>query len=142
MTTQVKDTYKLDDQVGYLLRLATQRHTAIFHAHMPAGLTAPQFATLARLFENGPCSQNALGRLVGIDVATIKGVVDRLKQKGLVATEPSTVDKRRSIVSLTPEARQQMSVLLTAGQEITSQTLAPLTKSERDTLLKLLAKLA
>jgi len=30
------------------------------------------------LTETGPCSQNLLGRLTAMDVATIKGVIDRL----------------------------------------------------------------
>jgi DNA-binding MarR family transcriptional regulator len=137
----LKERYALDDQAGYLLRLATQRHTAIFHDHMPDGLTAPQFATLVRLHANGPCSQNALGRLVAIDIATIKGIVDRLKQKGLVETQPSAEDKRRHIVSLTPKAHHRMSALLDAGSAITAETLAPLSASEQTKLLKLLRKL-
>ena len=70
--------YVLDDQVGFLLRVALQRHTAIFTTRMIEGLTQTQFAALAKLHEVGPCSQNHLGRLIYLDAATIKGVVDRL----------------------------------------------------------------
>jgi hypothetical protein len=54
--------YLLDEQVGFLLRQATQRHTAIFAARMIEDLTPTQWAALARLSERGPCSQNLLGR--------------------------------------------------------------------------------
>ena len=75
--------YVLDDQVGFLMRVAMQRHTAIFMSRMIEGLTQTQFAALAKLYEVGPCSQNHLGRLIYLDAATIKGVVDRLRVRGL-----------------------------------------------------------
>ncbi|MDJ0821030.1 MAG: MarR family transcriptional regulator [Paracoccaceae bacterium] len=137
----VPESYVLDDQVGYLLRLATQRHAAIFQAHTVEGLTATQFATLVRLSENGACSQNQLGRLAAMDIATIKGVVDRLRQKGLVDTAPSRDDRRRNIVSLTDEGVRILDRMIAAGRVITEETLAPLNPSERRNLLKLLRKL-
>ena len=51
---------------------------------MIEGLTQTQFAALAKLHEVGPCSQNQLGRLIYLDAATIKGVVDRLSARGFV----------------------------------------------------------
>ena len=41
--------YVLDEQVGFLMRVAMQRHTAIFMSRMIAGLTQMQFAALAKL---------------------------------------------------------------------------------------------
>ena len=75
--------YVLDEQVGFLLRVAMQRHTSIFTTRMIEGLTQTQFAALAKLYEVGPCSQNHLGRLIYLDAATIKGVVDRLTRAAL-----------------------------------------------------------
>lgn len=136
------ETYLLDDQVGYLLRLANQRHTAIFQNQMISDLTPTQFAAMARLAQHGKCSQNQLGRYAAMDIATIKGVVDRLRQKGLVRTEPSQEDKRRSLVSLTERGRDQMRELFDAGQSVTEETLAPLDHTERQTFVRLLRKLA
>jgi len=53
--------YALDQQVGFLLRQAQQRHTAIFARLMPDDVTPTQWATLAKLHEIGGCSQNLLG---------------------------------------------------------------------------------
>ena len=133
--------YRLDEQVGYLLRLANQRHAAIFQAHSVEGLTPTQFSALIRLAQHGASSQNQLGRLAAMDIATIKGVVDRLKQKGLVQSAASPEDKRRSMVSLTPMGAALVDRLVEAGREITEETLAPLNAGERRTFLKLLAKL-
>ena len=65
------DGYRLEDQVGFLLRRANQRHTAIFAEGMPYGLTPPPFAALVKLGDEQGCSQNRLGRLTAMDVATI-----------------------------------------------------------------------
>src|ERR1035441_6662870 len=84
--------YVLDDQVGFLLRVALQRHTSIFTTRMIEGMTQTQFAALAKLHEVGPCSQNHLGRLIYLDAATIKGVVDRLGAAGLLPPAPEPKD--------------------------------------------------
>ena len=137
-----KTNYKLDEQVGYLLRLASQRHAVIFQNHISQGLTPTQFSTLIRVAEEGEVSQNQLGRLAAMDIATIKGVVDRLKAKDLLQTASDPDDKRRSIISLTDTGAELMQQLREDGKAITKETLAPLTASERKTLLALLKKLS
>src|ERR1700722_10722267 len=77
-----EEPYVLDEQVGFALRQAQQRHTTIFAAKMIEDLTPTQWAALAKLREVGDCSQNHLGRLTAMDAATIKGVVDRLTARG------------------------------------------------------------
>jgi hypothetical protein len=47
--------YVLDEQVGFLMRIAMQRHTSIFTSRMIEALTQTQFAALAKLSEVGPC---------------------------------------------------------------------------------------
>src|SRR6202140_2467611 len=78
------DHYVLDTQILFLQRVAVQRNTSIFTASMIEALRQTQFAALAKLHEVGPCSQNHLGRLIYMDAATIKGVVDRLGGRGFV----------------------------------------------------------
>ena len=80
---QIAGDYVLDSQVGFILRQASQRHTALFASRMGAETTPTQWAALAKLHEIGPTSQNQLGRMTAMDVATIKGVVDRLMKRGL-----------------------------------------------------------
>ena len=134
--------YILEEQVGYLLRLASQRHAAIFQKHAVQNLTPTQFTTLMRVAEMGDVSQNHLGRLAAMDVATIKGVVDRLKAKGLMQSRPDQVDKRRSIISLTDKGADLIDDLKQTGLIITEDTLAPLTAPERRTLANLLRKIS
>lgn len=140
--TETANPYQLEEQVGYWLRLASQRHTMIFAALMSQNLTPMQFSTLIRLAENEQCSQNQLGRLAGMDVATIKGVVDRLVQKNLIQTKPDQHDKRRSVISLLDAGKELVASLHDLGAQITAETMEPLTAVEQKVLLKLLKKIA
>ncbi len=139
----VNDTgpgYNLDDQIGYLLRKATQRHLAIFSAAIPA-LTTTQFAALARLHEMGPLSQNQLGRATAMDAATIKGVVGRLYRQGLVATMADPGDRRRLTVALTDQGRRVVAESLGKALEVSARTLEPLDAAERANFMVLLSRL-
>jgi DNA-binding MarR family transcriptional regulator len=133
--------YLLDEQVGFLLRQASQRHTAIFAARMIKDLTPTQWAALARLAERGPSSQNLLGRLTAMDAATIKGVIDRLVARGLAETHANPSDGRRLTVALTDAGREVVACATSTAQEITEATLAPLRAKERRLLVKLLGRL-
>ncbi|MBZ8117033.1 MarR family transcriptional regulator [Roseovarius sp. LXJ103] len=133
--------YILDQQVGYLLRLANQRHSSLFQNVIPLGLTPTQFAALVRLADLGECSQNELGRRTAMDVATIKGVIERLRKKGLVEVNSDPNDKRRTILSIPDKKIEIVPDLHDAGRQISDLTLSPLTTSERNTLLRLLKKL-
>lgn len=139
--TTVQSDYVLEDQIGFLLRLASQRHSMIFQQNVVGNLTPTQFSTLVRISEQGQVSQNHLGRLAAMDVATIKGVVDRLKAKGLVETQADPRDKRRMAISLTGAGQQMMNALKTSGHEISRATLAPLSEAESQALITLLKKI-
>jgi DNA-binding MarR family transcriptional regulator len=132
--------YHLREQVGFLLRRANQRHLAIFAARI-GDLTPPQFAALAQLHEGGETSQNQLGSLIGMDAATVKGVIDRLKARGLVDLSKHEADKRRLLVNLTADGRQTVERLIPLAREATDETLGPLSAKEAATLTKLLEKI-
>lgn len=133
--------YRLDAQVGYILRLASQRHATVFNKHSELGLTPTQFSALVRVAEMGSCSQNLLGRRTAMDVATIKGVVTRLKAKGFVALSADPGDKRRTVVSLTDKGRDVIEHLHAFGKAVTDETLAPLSSDERKVFLEMLTRL-
>ena len=132
--------YVLDDQIGFVLRRVTQRHLAIFSGLIPE-VTTTQFATLAKLAELGPLSQNHLGRETAMDAATIKGVVDRLRRIGLIETTDDPGDRRRLTVALTDAGRALIDTATPKAHQITVNTLAPLTAEDQATLLALLIRL-
>ena len=132
--------YRLDGQVGFILRQASQRHAALFAARM-GDITPTQWAALSKLYEVGPTSQNLLGRMTAMDVATIKGVVDRLMKRGLVRSMADEADARRRLLALSGEGRGFVEANFAAAHAITRETLAPLTEREQTIFVGLLTKL-
>ena len=133
--------YILDEQIGFILRQVWQRHATIFARDIGINLTPTQWAALAKLLETGPCSQNQLGRLTAMDVATIKGVIDRLTARGLTETSSDPADGRRLLVSLTRAGQQMAEKVAPNALAISKETLAPLDAREREMLVALLGKL-
>jgi DNA-binding MarR family transcriptional regulator len=139
---KVQNRYILEDQIGFVLRVASQTHASIFQGNTIERLTPTQYSALVRIAQIGECSQNQLGRLTSMDVATIKGVVDRLKRKGLVGLESDPNDKRRTIIKLTETSKSMIKKLHAMGRRITEETLRPLSRAEQATLIRLLRKIS
>ena len=136
-----RPSYILDEQIGFILRQVWQRHATIFARDIGINLTPTQWAALSKLAEAGPCSQNQLGRLTAMDVATIKGVIDRLTARGLTETSQDPEDGRRLLVTLTRAGQQLAEKVAPNALAITRETLAPLEAKEREMLMALLNKL-
>lgn len=134
--------YRLEDQVGFLIRKVSQRHTSIFAALMGQDLTPTQWAALVKIGEYGTVSQNLLGRETAMDSATIKGVVDRLKRRELLKTTHDPSDRRRSMIALTDLGRRTLDERYATAERITEETLAGLTDAERQSLAALLNKMS
>src|SRR5262245_27617356 len=134
--------YRLEDQVGYWLRRAYQRHMAIFAGIMSdLDLTSMQFAALVKLHELKAVSQTELGRLTGMDRATISGVVARLKRRNLVLYKPDPLDKRSRISALTPAGDALLGEAMQRIGHVTEQTLEPIDPADRDSLRAILQKM-
>ena len=136
------DSYRLEHQVGYWLRRAYQRHMAIFTGIMSdLDLTSMQFAALVKLHELKAVSQTELGRLTGMDRATISGVVARLRRRNLVLYKPDPLDKRSRIIALTPAGETLLHEAMQRIGRVTEQTLEPIEPAERDNLRAILQKM-
>lgn len=134
--------YAVEHQIGYLLRRAHQRATALFQAHIgDPGTTPTQFTSMVKLGERGELSQNHLGRLVGMDKATTQGVVRRLRDRDLIAARPDPDDARRNLLRLTSEGEAMLARLVANGPRVSAETLKPLDAAEQRTLLSLLSRL-
>ena len=132
--------YKLEDQVGHLMRRANQRHAAIFFEGLNyQQLTPMQFAVLVKIGDEEEVSQNRLGRLAAMDPATVQGVVRFERTPS--PTRDRSRRRRRGLWRLS-ETGEALVAATVPTEQITEKTLEPLSKSERSTFLALLRKLA
>src|SRR5712664_3386996 len=134
--------YRIEEQIGYMLRRAHQRASAIFQTTIgDPNITPTQYSSMVKLNEYTELSQNLLGRLVGMDKATMQGVVRRLKERRLVDSRPDPGDARRTLLSLTTEGQRIVNKLLLNGPAVSRETLKPLNGAEQRQLLELLSKI-
>jgi DNA-binding MarR family transcriptional regulator len=134
--------YRLDRQIGFLLRRAHQYASEVFQSKIGArNLTPQQFSVLVTLLEQRELAQTRLGTLVAMDPATVLGVVQRLAQRGLVAVRTDPDDGRRRLVQLTHDGHELARELVDIGPAISRDTLAGLSDKEQRDLLRLLDKL-
>lgn len=87
-------------------------------------------------------SQADLGRRTGIDRSDVVASLNRLVDRSFALREPDPADGRRNIVRLTTEGRAELRRLDNVLADVQVQVLAPLSESERATLVRLLEKLA
>ena len=140
---QDESNYDFTKQIGFLLRRAYQRHTAIFQQTVPESrLTAAQFVVLLTARDHGPCEIPAIVQRTAIDDASLRGVVERLKWRKLLHTEHEPGDARKMVISLTPAGRDMLDQTVPFAQEITEQTYGELNAQERATLVALLHKMS
>jgi MarR family transcriptional regulator, lower aerobic nicotinate degradation pathway regulator len=141
-TDSVLDGYAVEEQVGFLMRRASQRHAVIFQDGMQAAdLTPTQFTALIKVVELGQVTQNHLGRLTAMDPATIQAVVHRLMDRALVTRTANPRDRRAIIVAPTASGSALAAKAVVAARQITEATLEPLAPAERRQFLALLRKL-
>lgn len=134
--------YEFSDQVGHLLRRAYQRHTALFQQSIPdSKLTVGQFVVLCALRDHVHSSIIDLVKLTVIDQSTIRGVVDRLKSRGLIKLETDPDDRRKVIASLNPAGLRMVEEMEPFARTITEETFGTLNEAERVALLYLLKKM-
>ncbi|MFC7737063.1 MarR family winged helix-turn-helix transcriptional regulator [Roseomonas sp. GCM10028921] len=139
---QLGEKSRLERSLGFRLRLALHGHHNRIADGMPEGVTLPQGQVLVKLLELGACSQNRLGRLVLADAATVKGVVDRLRRRGLVCARTDPADGRRLLLSLTPAGETIAGAVRLRMEEAEERSLAPLSAEERHRLLDLMDRIA
>ena len=71
----------------------------------------------------------------------MRGWIDTLERDGLVKREPDRDDRRMMSVLLTPKGEKFLNEFLPGHFKLIAELMAPLSESERKTLVKLLVKI-
>lgn len=137
-----RDKYKIENQAGHLLRRVAQKARKNMLDRINVfDLTPMQASALSAIAEQGTTSQNQLGRYIGMEPGNVHGLVNRLREKGLIALARDTHDARHYILSLTPKGEDLVAKVVPKGLEATTATLHPLTPRERTQFIAMLKKL-
>jgi DNA-binding MarR family transcriptional regulator len=135
--------YLFSEQVGHLLRRVYQRHVAIFQQNIPdSQLTAAQFVVMCAIQDCAPCSLSEIVKATAIDQATVRGIIERLKARELIAVSHDAADKRKVMVTLTPSGTELIGATIPFARSITESTFGTLNPAERVALVYLLRKMS
>lgn len=103
-----------------------------------AGITAAQWRFLRTLYVEEGVTQRELSRRVGVREPTTLRAVARLEKMGLVARQTVADDRRKVMLMLTDQGREQVSRLLPMVTEVNLVALDGRTPEEEQVLKRLL----
>lgn len=106
------------------------------------GITSAQWAVLAQMgLAESPLTSAQIADMVGMDRATISGVVKRLEAKELVHIQTSSEDRRARALTLTDSGEQMFKHCQRIADLQISEFSTPLNAEEQEALVQLLMKL-
>ncbi|MFI5842893.1 MarR family winged helix-turn-helix transcriptional regulator [Catenuloplanes sp. NPDC051500] len=122
----------MDTQRRMQYLFAHDRSNPLFDAH----LTMPQLKILLMVAAGGGSSGQELQRFMGVSLATVTGIVDRLVAHDLVHRQEDPHDRRVRRVSLTTHGRETVDRIIMAGTERQARVLRRLSSDELDVILR------
>ena len=141
-TPQTINMDVLPEMLGYQLRRAQVTVFSSFLKHLQdEGITPGLFGLLVLIGANPGISQTGLANAVGTNRSLMVGMVDRLEKSGLILRHSAAHDTRTHAIQLSRKGQVMIARLKTVVREQEKQAAAPLTDSERQTLLRLLCRL-
>ena len=108
----------------------------------PTGLSPYDHAVLALLEEEPRETQAMIADALGYDRSHLVGVLDDLEERGLIERRRDPSDRRRHVVSLTPDGKKTLKQLRSVAKSVEEDFFAPLDEEERETLNARLRRVA
>src|SRR6188768_1710822 len=97
-------------------------------------LTMPQLKILLLLYRMGDTSGRELAGLLGVSLATMSGMVDRLVAHDLVTRAEDQHDRRVRRITLSTTGKEMIGNIITAGAEKQARLLGRLSETELRTV--------
>jgi DNA-binding MarR family transcriptional regulator len=103
-------------------------------------VTMSQWAMLKQLWRQEGRSQVELQELLGLDAATVTGLVQRMTHLGLIQRRPDPSDKRVQRVFLTERGRALEPITAVFEEEVNAHALEGFSADERAFFIRLLTR--
>lgn len=131
------------EDLGAQFARITRRLIEAEHPLLAAqGLSMWGYIVLAHLARRPAGTQLALAQAIGYDKTRLIALLDDLEADGLLTREPDPTDRRARTVRLTAAGRARHSAAQTDIRAMEAELLGTLSRTEQDTLLTALSRLA
>ena len=131
------------NSIGYLTRIAFRSFTRQLERRtLPKGVSSGQWPFLRVLWNEEGMTQRELSRRVGMQEPTTVTALNSLAKAGLVRREPSTEDRRKVHVFLTPKARKLRAELMVCVAEVNDIATRGIDEADMTVLRRVLVQLA
>lgn len=129
--------------IGFMMKMITDRMSSLFAPRMQSALTAPQCRVLMYLEAcgGGPVSQRDLGKYLGVSHTTVKGLLQRLEEKGFVRIAHDDADARVKNAYLTAKSAQMKNDMEQNVNDLHELMLQGVSREERQQLAQILHKM-
>ncbi|MCQ0017681.1 GNAT family N-acetyltransferase [Actinomadura madurae] len=126
MRADAETPARLRHAVSWLINLVSlHSHRLVGDAFAAAGARGYHYRLLATLDEYGPSSQADLGRRTGIDRSDVVAALNELAAKNLIDRSPDPSDRRRNVITLTPDGARHLEELEAVVTGVQDDLLAP-----------------
>ena len=123
-----------------MTQTAMHAHRLVTEGFAAVDARGYHYRLLATLDEYGPASQATLGRRSGIHFSDIVAAINELAERQMVERAADPTDRRRNVITITPDGRRQLRRLDKQLTKVQDELLAPLAPDERDQLTRLLTR--
>ncbi len=133
----------LENLIGYQLRRAQLALFQSFNKHLEhAKITPGQIGLLIKIKNNAGISQTALARANGIERSTLGEIIDKFEKRQLVDRRKHANDRRAYALHLSPQGEEFLDQVMPDLLEQEAAFTQQWSEEEKQTLVRLLAKLA
>jgi DNA-binding MarR family transcriptional regulator len=132
----------VEGYLAYLLARASHLVSRQFHAQLrDAGLALPAWRVLSSLADSDGRTIGELARMALTPQPTMTKIVDRMEAEALVVRVPAPVDRRRTLVRITPKGRGAVLPLIARARSHEAEVLRGLSAGEAALLKQVLGRL-
>lgn len=135
-TLETRQEFVAAEGLIQLSRMVQVLHGRVAEAH---GLTQVQ-ARMICILAFGPRGMAELAECLGVEKATLTGLVDRAERRGLVARSPVPGDRRALKVTLTTAGGRTATAFHADAVAGLNRLLSPLTSTELDQVCRAISK--
>lgn len=125
---------RLITRLAHAVALEMERRLRIY------SVTYSQWRILKQLWQEEGQSQVDLQKLLGLERATVNGLVQRMLRLGLIRSTPDPGDKRIQRIFLTEQGRALQAIMTTLEEEVNACVLEEFSADERTFFMSLLRR--